>query len=86
MTYEITVSDAGDLLASIEAGIPVDDFDLAIYDAVGQQVASGGNPLTPPGGLESVTATVAPGRYVVVVQPYTATAGTSTFTLTTSLG
>ncbi|MGH9084089.1 MAG: hypothetical protein ACRDYW_01430, partial [Acidimicrobiales bacterium] len=86
VTYEITVSDAGDLLASVEAGIPIDDFDLAIYDSAGQQVASGGNPLTPPGGLESVTATVTPGRYYVVVQPYTATAGTSTFTLTTSLG
>lgn len=86
VTYQIDATEAGELLAFIEAGLPVDDFDLVIYAADGTKVGSGGLPGTLPGGLESVSAPVTAGRYYVVVQPYTATKDLSTFSLTVSLG
>lgn len=86
VTYQIDVTAAGELLAAVEAGLPVDDFDVAIYGADGTKVGSGGLPGTPPAGLESVSAAVTAGRYYVVVQPYMATKDLSTFTLTVSLG
>ncbi|MFZ6005661.1 MAG: hypothetical protein ACOYXM_17185 [Actinomycetota bacterium] len=85
VTYQIDVNEGGELSAFVEATLPSDDYDLAIYNEFGAPVASGGLPLTPPGGLESVSAMVEPGTYYLVVQPYTAIGGVSAFTLTVSL-
>ena len=85
VTYEVTANGDGELQATVEAGIPADDFDLAIYGHDKQKVASGGMPGTPPGGLESVSAPVRAGHFYVVVQPYLATKDVSTFSLTVAL-
>ena len=74
---------SGELEVAISAGNPVlDDFDLVLYDAAGNEVGVIGNPATL---IESGTFPVASaGTYTLVVQPYFATTA-STYTVSATL-
>ena len=69
------------LLSSDALGTVIDDFDVTLYDAAGNEVATSGNPQTV---LEGFSAAVTTGLYYLVVQPYTATTA-SPFTVTATL-
>jgi hypothetical protein len=65
----------GTLSISVTTDIPVEDYDLYLYDADGREVGGVGNPGTL---VESAdVAGLAPGLYWLVVQPYTVTAGSA---------
>jgi len=83
-TYAIDVSpaDGEGTLAAVVDALPAADYDLYVYDAALKEVGAGlGTPLTV---LEETEVEVKPGRYYVVVQPFTAGPDTP-FTLEVSL-
>jgi hypothetical protein len=58
----------GALTISVTTDIPVEDYDLFLYDSAGKQVGAAGSPGT--FIEEAVVEDLAPGVYRLVVQPF----------------
>ena len=66
--------DTGTLSLELVADVPLEDWDVYVYDLHRRQVASIGNPATV---IESGEVQLEPGVYYVVIQPYIAAEGSS---------
>ena len=82
VTYVLDLTRAGTLAISVTTDIPVEDYDLVVYNWNNENVGGVGNPGTL---IESAEIADLPaGTYYLVVVPYLATEG-SPFTVTASL-